>query len=157
MLTLLEVEMLCDKIAIIKDGRIQIACKVNQLLHVVGGYVIKIYLKRANKKSKKKFHKKKKLKSQSFNNRNKAYLFNSTAAELNNPNKNYMFEVPNKNDSEFFENQLRQEKSFENALDLFSQLKQKQRKGSGNSHLIKMNHGKYLVDTEELVKLISGM
>ena len=144
--------MLCDKIAIIKDGRIQIACRVNQLLHVVGGYVIKIYLKRASAKKKKVFQKKRKF--QSFNKGKSDFLF---SMEKRDADQDEEVRTRGNHRSMFQGKRLSQEKSFEDALNLFSQLKGSKTGGGVKPHLIIMNRGKHLINTEDLIQLIGSM
>jgi ABC-type multidrug transport system ATPase subunit len=148
----IEVEMLCDKIAILKDGKIKISCKVNRLLNIVGGYIIKIMLKKLPKNMKKVF-KKKKRNYKSFNKSSSGIRFKSDSLRQKGT---YQFSESRLNDEKLQE-QLMKEKSLEQALSIFTKLKQKKNIANVKSHLIIMNRGKYLVNTEDLINLIGKM
>ena len=145
--------MLCDKIAILKDGKIKISCKVNRLLNIVGGYIITIMLKKSKKNMKNVFKKKAKKMYKSFNKSRSGMRFKSDSLGIK---KKYPFSKSMVKDDKIQE-QLNKEKSLEQALTIFSKLKQINSSFEVKSHLIIMNRGKYLVDTEDLINLIGKM
>ena len=158
--------MLCDKITILKEGRVKISCKVNNLLSLIGGYIIMIRLKKKkfkNNKNKIIFHKNKQFLS--FNENPQTNRLKSDSLKISNKGRDnqnlsstrYRANTQQNNSGK---SNLKREISFEKALEQLNSIKsggKSSRNTDIKSHFIISNRGKYMIDSSDLITTIGKL
>lgn len=139
-----EVEMLCDKITILKEGRVVVSCKVNELLSFVGGYIITIMMKRNSHK--------RMSQNKKYSSIKKNFLsFNDTQDKKR--RKTSQMETEESNSKQYL---LEQERALENFFNQLDDIKKRKPKSKIGNDIIP-EKGKYALEVQDIISYLQRM